>query len=319
MKSYKVKDMSELHVVFGAGPLGKWTAHALAGMGKQVRVVNRTGAAERLPAGVDVVAGDAYDLNKAIEVSKGAATVYQCAQPPYSQWAERFPPLQKAILEAAAANGARLVVGDNLYMYGDPQGQPIREDMPYRAQTKKGKVRGEMARAVMDAHAAGKLRAAIGRASNFFGPEDHAVTDLAIRPAVNGKAINLLGRLDQPHTFSYVVDFGRLLATLGTREDAFGQICFAPSPPPVTQGEWVTMLAEELGRPIQVRLGGERLIRFLGLFNPLLRETVEMMYEYNRPFIVDTRKAEQAFGLQATPLRLALRETIAWVRRHPLG
>jgi nucleoside-diphosphate-sugar epimerase len=311
--------MPELHVVFGAGPLGRWTAHELVRLGKRVRVVNRAGVADRLPADAEVVAGDAYDVNTSVEVSQGATTVYQCAQPPYHQWVERFPPLQKSILEAAAANGARLVVGDNLYMYGDTRGQPIREAMPYRAHTRKGRVRGEMAQAVMDAHAAGKLRAAIGRASNFFGPEDHAVTDLAIRPAVNGKTINLLGRMDQPHTFSYVVDFGRLLATLGTREDALGQIWFTPSPAPVTQSEWVKMLEEELGRPVRVRLGGERLMQFLGLFNPMLRETVEMMYEWTQPFIVDTGKAEAAFGLQATPLRQALRETITWVRQNPRG
>ncbi len=305
---------NELHVVFGAGALGKWTARELVRLGKRVRVINRSGKVERLPESVEIVAGNAYDVNKNIELTKGAAAVYQCSQPLYHEWAEKFPSLQKAILDAVAANGAKFIVGDNLYMYGDTNGQPIREDMPYQPHTKKGKVRAEMSDAVMEAHRAGKLRAAIGRASNFFGPDDMAVTQYAIRPAVEGKTANLLGRMDLLHTFSYAADFGKLLATLGTREEALGQIWFTPSPAAVTQAELIKIMEDELERRVKVMAGGEMMMRFLGLFNPMLRESVEMMYEWTKPFIVDTSKAEKAFGIRPTSLRDAMRETIAWVR-----
>jgi nucleoside-diphosphate-sugar epimerase len=303
---------SELHVIFGTGPLGKWTARELVKLGKRVRMVNRSGKADRLPAGVEVIAGDAYDLTKNIEVTKGAAAVYQCAQPQYYEWAEKFPRFQAGILEAAAQNGAKLIIGDNLYMYGDTHGQPIREDLPYQPHTKKGQVRAEMANAVMAAHRSGQVRAAIGRASNFFGPDDFVVTDLAFRNAVEGKTINLLGRNDQLHSFSYVPDFGKLLATLGTREEALGQIWFTPSPAAVTQAELVKIMEAELGRPVKVLLAGKTMLSFLGLFNPMMRETVEMMYEWTGPFVMDSSKAEKAFGWQGTPLKQAVKETLAW-------
>jgi len=305
---------AELHVIFGSGPLGKSTARELLRMGQRVRMVNRSGKLTGMPENVEVVAGDAYDLQRNIAVTRDAAVVYQCAQPLYYEWAEKFPAFQQAILDAVAKNGAKLVVGDNLYMYGDTQGQPLREDMPYQPHTKKGKVRAEMAQAIMAAHTSGKVRAAIGRASNFFGPEDHTVTDLTIRPALLGKTINLIGRMDQLHTFSYVVDFGKLLATLGTHDEAFGQIWFTPSPRAVTQADFVKLLQAEVGKPVKVMLGGAMMLRFLGLFNPMIRETVEMMYEWTQPFVVDTSKAEKAFGLQATPLPLAIKETVAWLR-----
>jgi nucleoside-diphosphate-sugar epimerase len=305
--------MSELHVVFGTGPLGKWTARELVKLGKTVRMVNRSGKADRLPAEVEVVAGDAYDLNGNLALTQGAAAVYQCAQPAYFEWAEKFPRFQTAILEAAAQNGAKLIVGDNLYMYGDTHGTPIREALPYQPHTKKGRVRAAMAEAVMTAHRRGQVRAAIGRASNFFGPDDHVVTDLAFRPALEGKSINLLGRLDQLHTFSYVPDFGKLLATLGTRDEALGQIWFTPSPAAVTQKDLVGLLEAELGHPVKVLLAGKTMLSLLGLFNPMMRETVEMMYEWTGPFVVDTSKAEKAFGWQGTPLRVAVQETLAWL------
>jgi nucleoside-diphosphate-sugar epimerase len=199
-------------------------------------------------------------------------------------------------------------------MYGDTHGQPLREDMPYQAHTKKGATRAEMAQVVLDAHKSGRIRAAIGRASNFFGPDDHAVTDLAIRPALLGKTINLIGKMDQPHTFSYVADFGRLLATLGTHDEAFGQVWFTPSPAPVTQAEFVKLLEKEIGTPVKVMLGGAMVMRILGLFNPMIRESVEMMYEWTQPFTVDTTKAEKAFGWKGTALPQAIHETVAWLR-----
>jgi nucleoside-diphosphate-sugar epimerase len=307
--------MSELHVVFGTGALGKWTTRALVNMGKHVRVISHSGRADsRLPQGVEIVQGDAYDTQHNIEVTRGATAVYQCAQPLYHEWAEKFPPMQKAILNAVAANGAKFIVGDNLYMYGDTNGQPIREDLPYQPHTKKGRVRGEMSTAIMEAHRAGKVRAAIGRASNFFGPDDMAVTSYAIRPALEGKSINLLGRTDQPHTFSYVADFGKLLATLGTREEALGQIWFTPSPAPITQMELVKIMEEELGHKVKFMAAGKLMMSLLGLFAPTLRESVEMLYEWDKPFIMDSSKAQKAFGFQGTPLRQAMKETVAWIR-----
>jgi nucleoside-diphosphate-sugar epimerase len=140
-------------------------------MGKAVRVINRSGKASRLPTSVEVGASDAYDLRKNIELTRGAA----------------------------AANNAKLVVGENLYMYGRFSGA-LREDSPLAPNSKKGQVRAAMAQAVLDAHAAGKLRAAIGRASDFFGPDDSDFTGYAILPALQGKPVNLLGRTDLPHT-----------------------------------------------------------------------------------------------------------------------
>jgi nucleoside-diphosphate-sugar epimerase len=305
---------NELHVVFGTGPLGKWTARELVKLGKTVRMINRSGKTDRLPAGVEVVASDAYDVTKNIEVTRGAVSIYQCAQPHYYEWAEKFPPLQQAILEAASKNGAKLVVGDNLYMYGDPHGQPIREDSPIQPNTRKGRVRAAMAQEVLDAHSAGKVRAAIGRASDFFGPDDTALTGYAIQPAVEGKTVNLMGSTSQPHTFSYIADFGRLLATLGTRDEALGQVWFTPSNPPVTQAEFVKLIEAELGKPVKFMVGGPLMMRFLGLFNKEIAETVEMMFEWTNPYVVDTSKAEKAFGWKGTPLTQALKETVEWCK-----
>jgi nucleoside-diphosphate-sugar epimerase len=307
----------ELHVVFGTGPLGKATARALVQMGRRVRMVNRSGSVADIPAGVEVVRSDASNPASAIQASAGASVIYQCAQPAYHDWAEHFPTLQTSILGAASAHGARLVVGDNLYLYGDPDGRPITEDSPQRPVSRKGRVRAAMAAAVMEAHERGNVRATIGRASNFIGPEYDVMGDLVFYPALAGKTANLYGDPDVPHSFTYIPDFGRGLAILGTRDEVLGKAWIVPCLAPIAPRELVELIYAEAGHPPRMRAAGRLTMRLFGLFNAGARETVEMLYEFEKPFIVDSSRFERAFEVQATPLPQVIRETVAWFRANP--
>ncbi len=137
-----------------------------------------------------------------------------------------------------------------------------------------------------------------------------------LRPAAENGAKLLVGdnlfMYGLPHSFTYIADFGRLLAALGTRNEALGQVWFAPTNPPLTQAEFSGLIAAELGRPVKTRLAGAWMMRLLGLFNREMAETVEMMFEWTNPYVIDSSKASAALGLQPTPMRQAIRETIAW-------
>ncbi|MDQ2998881.1 MAG: NAD-dependent epimerase/dehydratase family protein [Chloroflexota bacterium] len=309
----------ELHVVFGTGPLGIWTMRELVERGKRVRMINRSGRKDGLPDGVEITKGDAYAVTDTTALTRGATAVYQCAQPPYNQWAGNFPRMQAAILDGAAANGARLIVGENLYMYGDPNGQPLTEASPYAAHTRKGAIRQAMTEALFAAHRAGKLRVASARASDFFGPDDPIYGGLWYQPALAGKRLNMLGRLDVPHSFSYVPDFGKALAILGTREEGLGRAWHIPSPPPVTQAELIALIEEQVGRPLKPVAAGAVMLGLLGLMNPIVREMSEMLYEWNKPFVIDSSAFERTFGMQPTPLRDAVEATVDWNRANGAG
>ncbi|MBZ0289128.1 MAG: NAD(P)H-binding protein, partial [Anaerolineae bacterium] len=163
--------MAQFDVIFGTGPLARSVMRALLKRGRPVKMVNRSGSRPAdVPAEVEIVAGDAFRADFTRAVTQGATAVFQCAQPAYTQWATHFPALQAAILEGTAANAARLVVGENLYMYGDTGGAPLHEDLPYAAHTRKGKVRAAMANALLDAHRAGRARVVIARGADFYGP-----------------------------------------------------------------------------------------------------------------------------------------------------
>lgn len=312
--------MSDLHVVFGSGPLGRSVAQAAINQGYRVRVICRSGMMPSAPQGVELVSGNLLDVDTVRRHTVGASAAYQCAQPEYHEWPEKFPPLQAAILEGVSAGGARLVIAENLYMYGDPDGQPLTESLPYRAETRKGKTRAEMSNAALAAHRSGKVKVAIGRGSDFFGPYvfDSALGDRAIYPALAGKSASLGGKLDVPHTYTYIEDFGRALVILAEREEALGQAWHVPNDQPaITQRQIMSLFFEEIGLPPKVSAVSKNMMRLAGLFSPGARETVEMMYEFEKPFIVDSTKFEKTFGMQATPLRTAVQKTVSWYRANP--
>ena len=183
------------HVVLvAAGGTGSAVVRELAARGLRVRAVTRGGTTDT-PEGVEQVAADVGTAEGARRACEDAAVVYHCAQPGYTKWPELFPPMTRAIIDGAAAAGAKLVFADNLYVYGPPDA-PMTEETPQRARGKKGRTRIEMADAVLGAHADGRLRCTIGRSSDYYGPRSTTSTvgENIMKPVVRGKRARWLAR-----------------------------------------------------------------------------------------------------------------------------
>jgi len=283
-------------------------------------MVSRSGAMAETPAGVEVAAGDLYDPAFVRRVTQGASAAYQCAQPHYHEWPQKFPSLQAAILEGLAGTSTRLVLAENLYAYGRQDGVPLSEDFPLAAHTRKGMVRASLTQTALAAHQDGRVQVTIGRGSDFFGPWvlDSSLGSRVFAPAMAGKAASFAGNLDVPHTATFIADFGRALVVLGEREEALGKAWHVPNDrPTITQREFAAMIFEQLGTEPRVSSVGKGMMRMAGLFIPGARETVEMMYEFEKPFVVDSTRFETTFGVRATPLPQAIAATLDWYRAHP--
>jgi nucleoside-diphosphate-sugar epimerase len=310
------------HVIFGTGPMGAAIARQLLARGATVRLVNRSGKAPLDLPPVEVRAGDAYDRDFVREVSQGAAVVYQAAQPEYHEWPQKFPALQAAIIDGIAATGPtadarpKLIVVENLYMYGRVDA-PMREDTPHKAHTRKGRTRAVMAEALLAAHQAGVVRAASGRGSDFFGPNDSLSGGFQFRPALAGKKVSGYGDIDTPHTMTYTEDFAKALVILGERDEALGQAWHVPNAPTVTMRQYIELIFEAAGVPSKIGAITPPMMRLAGLFSKGAGEMVEMMYEFTAPFVVDHSKFARAFGDHATSLRESVARTVAWFRAHP--
>jgi nucleoside-diphosphate-sugar epimerase len=303
------------HVVFGTGPAGRAVATALVDQNTRVRMVNRSGTPAI--AGVETIGGDATDPGFARDVARDADTVYFCLNAPhYHRWAEEFPPLQRAVVGAARASSAKLVVLENLYMYG-PTAGPLRETTPVNPTSAKSRTRAAMSVELLDAHRRGEVRVVIGRASDFVGPgvRDSALGEFVFEPALAGKKAQTMGRPDTHHTYSYVPDVGRNLVLLGSRDDAFGRAWHLPNPDTRTTRHIITDVYAAAGaRRTDVRALKRPMLRAFGLFNRNVRELVHTYYQFDAPFVVGDSAFRHCFGGHTTNWSEIVATTVDWYR-----
>lgn len=306
-----------LHVVIGFGPAGAATARLLSGQGHSVRVFTRSG---RTPEpGIEHVALDVTDSAQLAQAVEGATAIYGCAAPPYPRWADAWPPLAASLCTAAEASGAVLVLLGNLYGYGPVDG-PLTEDLPLAATGRKGRVRATVWEQARDLHEQGRIKAVEVRASDFFGP---GVTDgghLAARvmpPLLRGKAVSVLGNPDAPHSWTYLPDVARALVEIAGQERAWGRPWHVPTAPPRSARDMVGLLADRAGTgPVAVHGVPSAVLAAAGLFSPLMRELKEVRYQFDRPFVVDSRAYEAEFTVRATPVDEQVAQTVDWWRER---
>jgi nucleoside-diphosphate-sugar epimerase len=305
---------ADLHVVFGAGQVGATLARQLLSSGARVRIARR--AAGAVP-GAELIQGDATDALFCARAANGASAIYHCMNPPYDTkvWAAVLPKYMDNLIAAASPGGARLVVLDNLYMYGATGGHPISEDTPENPISRKGEIRAKVAARLFDAHRRGDVRAVSGRASDFYGPGagNTHLAERLWRPALAGKTVRLLIDPDAIHTYHYIPAVAGGLATLGrASDDVTGRAWMLPCAPAGSLRELVHAFAEALGRPIRVARVPRVLVKALALVNPLIREVDELLYQWDESFIVDDRRFRERFGIAPTPADEAAAETVRW-------
>lgn len=307
---------ADLSVVLGAGPVGQSVTQQLVADGRPVRVVTRSGKAT-VPDGVDVVAADVADANSAKEACRGAAVVYSCVGLGYGGWPTIWPPMMAGMLAGAESSGARFVFMDNCYMYG-PVNEPMREDMPLTNYGNKPATRARLTTMWQVAHDEGRVEAVSVRASDFYGPgvEQAALGALTFGRIVANKSAQVVGDPDQPHSFAYVPDVARALLTIADSPDAMGQAWNVPNAPDRTVREVLALFAAKVDRPLKIQAMPNLLVSAFGLFNSDLRELKEMLYQWERPFHVDSSKFSERFWSDPTSFDDGLSATADYYQKQ---
>jgi nucleoside-diphosphate-sugar epimerase len=307
--------MTRIHVVLGAsGGAGNAIAGALHDAGHRVRAVNRTGTAD-VHTDVERVAADITTAAGSRRALQDADVVYMAAQPPYHRWPQEFPPMLARVIEAMPG-GAKLVMVDNLYAYG-PGSSPMSAGTPERATDTKGRVRRGMTQTLLEAHRSGRIRVAIGRASDYFGPhaDVSAITALAIEPVATGGTLRWTATLDAPHSVAYLPDIARAYVKLGTSELADGQVWVLPHAPAVTGRQFLDLVNGALPSPQKTGVISASMLRVAAPFHRISRETLGILYQWSQPFVVDDAQFRHTFGpFAVTPLDAAVRATVAAYR-----
>ncbi|NNJ89022.1 MAG: NAD-dependent dehydratase, partial [Eudoraea sp.] len=111
--------------------------------------------------------------------------------------------------------------------------------------------------------------------------------------------------------FTYVPDAAKATALLGNTEDAYNQVWHLPTAPkPMTGKEWIYAIGNEMNVPAKYRTVPKWMVQFMGIFMPIMKETVEMLYQYDRDYVFKSDKFEKRFGISATSYLEGIREII---------
>jgi nucleoside-diphosphate-sugar epimerase len=299
--------------VLGAGgPIANELTRILAAKGADVRLVSRNPK----PFGrAELVAADLSDPEQAVRAVAGSELVHLMVGLKYdfAVWRDLWPRIMANTIEACKRAEAKLLFFDNVYMYGKVDG-PMTETTPYNPCSKKGEVRARIATDLMNEVKAGRLRAMIARSADFYGPAtDHAVPNVLVLDAfAKGRKASWLLNADVPHSLTFTPDAARGVAMLADRDSAWNQVWHLPTTPnPPTGRQFIAMAAEASGVEPRYRVLHRPALRVVGWFNSDVRESYEMLYQSEAPYLFDSSRFAREFGFAGTPYLGAIRQAVA--------
>lgn len=305
--------------ILGAGLIGSELSRQLIARGDQVVVGTRSGTQLPGAAAVSVNANDASALTQALT---DAETLYICTNPLYELWAEEWPAIGAATIEAAHNSGAKLIMMGNLYAHGIPT-EPMTAQTPFAPADTKGQVRADLSEAIFAAHRRGDIKAAEIRASDYFGPAATVNAHLGngfFEPLLAGKTARVVGNPALKHSWAYIPDIAKTMIAVANRDEALGRPWIAPHASDASRNDIADQVAQIAGRqnnPGKVAGIPQWLLRSIGLINPRMREVAASSYQFRHEFLADSSETERAFGFSATPFTDALEPTLVWIRQNP--
>jgi nucleoside-diphosphate-sugar epimerase len=292
-----------MHTILGAGgPVANALTRELSNTNQTVRLVSRRPIQTNNPH-ITWEKANLLNYTEVREATKGSTVIYLCAGLLYDKniWKQQWPVVMQNVINATKATGARLIFFDNIYMYGLVNG-PMTENTRYNPCSVKGKVRAQIATQLMNEVIAGNIRASIARAADFYGTDSkNSFLDMMVldKYAKKQKA-QWLGDPNRLHNFSYIPDMGKALYLLGQNPDSDNQIWHMPTAPVLTGKQFIKIAAGTYHTEPKYMVINKLLLFIAGLFNKVIRGTIEMYYQYNHDYIFDSSKFEKAFNFKPT-------------------
>jgi len=260
---------------------------------------------------------DAYQTEKAVE---GSEIVYLTAGLP-NNWKiakVQWPVIMQNVMAACQKHNAKLVFFDNTYMYGKSDGI-ITESAPFLSKGKKGKIRGEVTTMLLNAIQQKDITAMICRAPEFYGPrKTKSYTNSLIFGNIKRSTMIKVFLTDNTlRTLIYTPDAAKAMALLGNTPDAYQQTWHLPCDTNrLTVKEFIQLTSEIYGEKLEYIILKYWKIRLKSLFNPNLKETVELLHRYKTDNIFDATKFQKRFpDFKITTYREGISEIINEIKQ----
>lgn len=291
-------------ILGGGGAIGTELAKALTAYTTDIRIVGRN--PKKVNDTDTLFAADLTNFPEVREAVKGSEVVYLTAGLTYNAklWQEQWPVIMQNLIQACIEHSSKLVFFDNIYMYDGRYLNPIKEDNPINPPSKKGKVRADIAQLLMHAVEQNELVALIARCADFYGPSvknTSILTEAVVKPLHEGKTANWFVNDQMKHSFTYTVDAAKATALLGNTPDAYGEVWHLPTAKnPLTGKEWVDIFAKELKLKPKHRVVSKFVVKIMGWFIPIMGESHEMLYQYDKHYVFNSDKFDKRFNFKTT-------------------
>ena len=304
---------SKYQTILGStGVIGTEIARSLPQYTEHIRLVSRN--PRKVNSDDEIMPADLLDEEQTLKAVEGSEVVYLCPGLEYNSkvWREQWPRIMQNTINACKKAGSRLVFFDNVYMYGRVEGW-MTEKSPYKPDSKKGRVRAQIAEMLLDEIRQGYMQALIARSADFYGPGATLGIGnvLVLDKLARGKKAQWMGDINARHSFTYTVDAGKATALLGNTKSAFNQQWHLPTDMEVLTGkEFIELSAKVAGTEPKYMLIKKGMLTMMGLFNTTLREIAEMYYQNQYDYLFDSSKFDKAFDFQITSYSDGIAQTI---------
>jgi nucleoside-diphosphate-sugar epimerase len=301
-------------ILGSGGPIGVELAKALTYYTNEIRLVSRN--PRKVNETDETMPADLTNVDEVKRAVQGSEIVYVTIGFQYNLkvWQENWPKFMWSVIDACKEFRSKLVFFDNIYMYDPKFLNGMTEETPVNPSSKKGKIRAQIAQMILDEVNAGELTALIARSADFYGPgikNSSMLNETVIKPLSTGGKANWLGSANLKHSFTFTPDAGKATAILGNTADAYNQVWHLPTATnPLTGKEWVEAIATELGVKPKFQVAPKFMVRIIGLFVPIMKEIVEMMYQYDRNYVFDSSKFEKRFDFTPTSYQDGIKAVI---------
>lgn len=299
-------------ILGSTGVIGKELAKSLLQYTDKIRLVSRN--PQKVNPTDELFAADLLNAEQVLKAVEGSDVVYLTAGLQYkiSIWQTQWPIIMKNVINACKTYKTKLVFFDNVYAYGLVKGW-MKEDTIVNPSSKKGEVRAQIAQMIMSEVEKGHLDAIIARAADFYGPHTPLsfVTVTVFENLKKGKQAQWFLDASKKHSMTYTPDAGRATAILGNTNSAYNQIWHLPTDKSVLTGkEFIELAAQAFGVEPKYTLLKKWMIQMVGVFVPVVKESVEMLYQNEFDYLFDSTKFEQAFNFTPTSYKDGIAETV---------
>ena len=301
------------HIILGAGgAIGNVLVNELLCNNESVKLVGRN---PKPIKGVEIAKADINYYNEILNVIEENSIVYLLVGLKYDHevWKEQWPVIMRSSIDACIEKNARLIFFDNVYMYGKVEGK-MTEETHFNPCSHKGRVRADIANMLLDEMKHKTIKAMIARSADFYGPYAEKTSMPAMfvfEKHAKGKKPQWLINAKLKHSFTYTSDCGKALYLLARADDAYGQTWHLPTAHPALTGEeFISYVADVYGAKKHYTCVKKWMVRIGGLFNTMVKEVHEMLYQHEHDYEFDSTKFEKRFNFTPTSYQKGIKETI---------